>query len=78
MKLHGALGPATPELSYQRCLARELMLNALAFKQKWPLPVVEHRGVRIACALGADLFRGNITLTLRLISEAHLNTKRLE
>jgi GxxExxY protein len=53
IEVHKALGPGLMESAYQACLAREMSLQDIPFKQETSLPV-EYKGVRIDCSYRLD------------------------
>ena len=54
IEVHRALGPGLLESAYREALARELLLRSIAFKSKWPIPLV-YKGLRLKKAYEADL-----------------------
>jgi GxxExxY protein len=54
IEVHRQLGPGLLESAYHLCLARELEMNGIPFKSKWPLPL-EYKGIRIKKAYEMDL-----------------------
>jgi len=54
IEVHRVLGPGLLESTYEQCLAHELTLNEIAFRQQWPLPV-EYKEVRLDCGYRIDL-----------------------
>ncbi len=69
IEVHKALGPGLLESAYQKCLAFELMQNAIGFKQQMPLPV-KYKGVQIDCGYRIDLLvSGQIILELKSVED---------
>jgi GxxExxY protein len=54
IEVHRSLGPGLLESAYHLCLARELELNGIPFKFKWPLPL-EYKGLRLKKGYEMDL-----------------------
>jgi len=48
IEVHRVLGPGLLESTYQKCRARELHLNKVAFTLEHPLPV-EYKGINLDC-----------------------------
>ena len=66
IEVHRGLGPGLLESTYEQCLAHELRLNDIHFKNQHPLPV-EYKGVRLDCGYRVDLLVEN-TLIIELKS----------
>ena len=67
--VHRALGPGLLESAYQQCLAHELSLNEIAFRQECPMPV-EYKGVRLDCGYRIDVLVGDrLILELKAVDE---------
>ena len=54
IEVHRHLGPGLLESAYHQCLARELELNGIPFKSKWPLPL-EYKGIFLPKGYQMDL-----------------------
>ena len=54
IEVHRVLGPGLLESTYQRCLARELELNGIAFHLECPLPV-DYKGIQLECGYRVDI-----------------------
>lgn len=54
IEVHRVLGPGLLESTYEQCLAHDLELNEIAFRQQWPLPA-ECKEVRLDCGYRIDL-----------------------
>ncbi|MGC9965723.1 MAG: GxxExxY protein [Syntrophobacteraceae bacterium] len=54
IEVHRALGPGLLESTYEQCLVHEFMLNGIAFRQQWPLPV-QYKEVRLDCGYRVDV-----------------------
>ena len=54
IEVHRRLGPGLLESAYQRCLARELELQSIAFLKEVALPV-HYKGERLDCGYRIDL-----------------------
>jgi GxxExxY protein len=54
IEVHRNLGPGLLESAYHRCLARELQLQGVPFKSKWPLQL-EYKGLQIPKTYNLDL-----------------------
>ena len=52
--VHKELGPGLLESTYEQCLAYELKLKGIAFRQQHPLPV-HYKGVHLDCGYRIDL-----------------------
>ena len=69
IEVHRVLGPGLLESTYQQCLARELYLNGIAFKQEHPLPV-EYKGVKLDCGYRIDILAENrLIIELKAVEE---------
>jgi len=53
IEVHRFLGPGLLESAYHKCLAHELTLRGLLFKQEVPIPVV-YKSVTLDCGYRAD------------------------
>jgi GxxExxY protein len=80
IEVHRCLGPGLLESAYHVCLARELELQRIPFKFKWPLPL-EYKGIRLPKGYEMDLFVAELVVvevksvaTLAPIHEAQLIT----
>ena len=58
IEVHRSLGAGLLESAYHVCLARELELQQIPFKFKWPLPL-EYKGVRLPKGYEMDLLVGD-------------------
>lgn len=54
IEVHKNLGPGLLESTYQQCLAHELQINGVNFKQEAPLPV-NYKAVRLDCGYRIDM-----------------------
>jgi len=54
IEVHRHLGPGLLESAYHACLARELEMEGVPFKSKWPLPL-DYKGVKVKKAYEMDL-----------------------
>ena len=54
IEVHRALGPGLLESAYERCLAYELTLRGVPFRQQVPVPV-DYKGTRLECGYRIDL-----------------------
>ena len=54
IEVHRELGPGLLESTYEQCLAHELRLNNIYFKQQHPVPV-EYKGIILDCGYRIDL-----------------------
>ncbi len=54
IEVHRALGPGLLESVYQKCLAHELVLKELAFREEVPLPV-HYKSMEFEAAFRLDL-----------------------
>jgi len=54
IEVHRALGPGLLESAYERCLAHELALRGVPFRQQVPVPV-DYKGTRLECGYRIDL-----------------------
>ena len=54
IEVHRELGPGLLESIYQQCLAHEMSLNGLQFKQEHPLPV-HYKGIQLDSGYRIDL-----------------------
>ena len=80
IEVHRHLGPGLLESAYHVCLARELDVQHIPFKFKWPLPL-EYKGLRLAKGYEMDLLVANSVVvevksvaTLAPVHEAQLLT----
>ena len=58
IEVHRTLGPGLLESTYQQCLAHELTINGINFKDEHPLPV-DYKGIRLDCGYRIDLLVEN-------------------
>jgi len=54
LEVHRALGPGLLESAYEKCLARELAIAQVSFRQQVSIPV-EYKGVHLDCGFRIDL-----------------------
>jgi len=54
IEVHRTLGPGLLESAYHLCLARELEIQGVPFRFKWPLPL-EYKGLRLRKGYEMDL-----------------------
>jgi GxxExxY protein len=68
IEVHRHLGPGLLESSYEQCLAHELSLNDIAFKQQPALPV-EYKGLKLDCGYRIDLLvEGRLIVELKSVA----------
>jgi GxxExxY protein len=58
IEVHRALGPGLLESVYQKCLARELELQQISFREEMPLNV-KYKGLDFESAYRLDMLVGN-------------------
>jgi len=58
IEVHKTLGPGLLESAYEHCLAREFLLNDIAFEMQKPL-AIEYKGVHLDCGYRIDLLVEN-------------------
>ena len=58
IEVHRALGPGLLESVYQKCLARELELKQISFREEMPLSV-KYKGLDFESAYRLDMLVGN-------------------
>ncbi len=69
IEVHRMLGPGLLESTYQQCLARELLLNDIAFKMEYSQPV-EYKGLQLDCGYRINvLVEGEIILELKAVDQ---------
>ena len=66
IEVHRNLGPGLLETTYEQCLAKELDLSGINFKNQAPLPI-EYKGIKLECGYRVD-FIVEKTLILELKS----------
>lgn len=54
IEVHRELGPGLLESAYERCLAHEMTLRGLAFRQQVPVPIA-YKGIQLNCGYRIDL-----------------------
>ncbi len=70
IEVHRAIGPGLLESVYQKCLARELELQGVSFREEVPLPVA-YKGVSFESAYRLDMVVAN-KIVLELKAVEHL------
>ncbi|HEY5405345.1 MAG TPA: GxxExxY protein [Pyrinomonadaceae bacterium] len=80
IEVHRHLGAGLLESAYHICLARELEIQLIPFKFKWPMPV-EYKGLKLAKGYELDLLVADSVIvevksviTLAPVHEAQLLT----
>ena len=80
IEVHRHLGAGLLESAYHICLARELEIQRIPFKFKWPMPV-EYKGLKLAKGYELDLLVADSVIvevksviTLAPVHEAQLLT----
>ena len=80
IEVHRHLGAGLLESAYHICLARELEIQRITFKFKWPMPV-EYKGLKLAKGYELDLLVADSVIvevksviTLAPVHEAQLLT----
>ncbi len=69
IEVHKELGPGLLESSYEKCLAYELSLHQIPFKQQFALPI-KYKSIDIDCAYRLDLIVADkIILELKSVNE---------
>lgn len=58
IEVHKELGPGLLESAYQACLARELQLRDIIFREQAPLPVV-YKDLKLDCGYRMDFVVGD-------------------
>ena len=84
IEVHRVLGPGLLESTYQQCLAQELTIRQIQFRQEVPLPV-EYKGLRLDCGYRIDMLIENQLIlelksvkTIEGIHQAQLLTEVLQ
>jgi len=54
IEVHRELGPGLLESAYERCLAHEMTMQGLSFRQQVPVPVA-YKGIQLNCGYRIDL-----------------------
>lgn len=70
IEVRRAIGPGLLESVYQKCLARELELQGISFREEVPLPV-NYKGVNFESAYRLDMVVAN-KIVLELKAVEHL------
>ena len=71
IEVHQLTGPGLLESVYQRCLAKELELRGIAFRQEVSVPVI-YKGLEINTALRCDFFvEGCLVVELKAVETIH-------
>lgn len=70
IEVHRSLGPGLLESAYAACLAHELMLRGVPFRQQVPVPVT-FKGTRLDCGYRVDFLVAD-ELIVELKSVDHL------
>ena len=71
IEVHRSIGPGLLESVYQRCLAKELELRGIAFKQEVSVPVI-YKGLEIDTVLRCDFFVENcLVVELKAVETIH-------
>lgn len=70
IEVHRSLGPGLLESAYAACLAQELALRGIPFRQQVPVPAT-YKGTRIDCGFRADFLVADEVL-VELKSVDHL------
>ena len=69
IEVHRILGPGLLESIYQKCLAQELALRGIDFRQQVQLPIV-YKGVTLDCNLVMDIVVGDqLVLELKTVDK---------
>jgi GxxExxY protein len=69
IEVRSVLGPGLLESTCQKCLARELHLNDISFKQEHPLPV-EYKGIKLDCGYRLDILaEDRLIIELKAVEE---------
>jgi len=58
IELHRVLGSGLLESTYEQCLAHELKINDICFKNQYPLPV-QYKGINLDCGYRLDILVEN-------------------
>ncbi len=71
MEVHKALGPGLLESAYQMCMAHELTLRKLEFKEQLALPV-SYKGMNLDVGYRIDLLvRERVVVELKSVDALH-------
>lgn len=54
IEVHRELGPGLLESAYERCLAHEMTMQGMSFRQQVPVPVA-YKGIQLNCGYRIDL-----------------------
>ncbi len=69
IEVHRTLGPGLLESTYVQCLAKELELAGIEFKQQAELPVV-YKGIELECGYRIDLLiEDNLIIELKSVTK---------
>lgn len=67
IEVHRGLGPGLLESAYQNCLARELMVQGVAFEREKELPVI-YKGLALDCGYRLDfLVDGVVVVEIKAV-----------
>ena len=71
IEVHRTLGPGLLESAYHVCLARELELERVPFKFKWPLPL-EYKGLKLNKGYEIDLLvADSVVIEIKSVASIH-------
>ena len=71
IEVHRTLGPGLLESAYHRYLARELELERVPFKFKWPLPL-EYKGLKLNKGYEIDLLvADSVVIEIKSVASIH-------
>lgn len=71
IEVHRTLGPGLLESAYQTCLAHEMALRGIGFRQQQPLPVV-YKDVKLARGYCLDfVVERTVVLELKAVEALH-------
>ena len=71
IEVHRSLGPGLLESAYHVCLARELELERVPFKFKWPLPL-EYKGIKLNKGYEIDLLvADSVVIEIKSVASIH-------
>jgi len=71
IEVHRSLGPGLLESAYHVCLARELELERVPFRFKWPLPL-EYKGIKLNKGYEIDLLvADSVVIEIKSVASIH-------
>lgn len=69
ISIHRELGPGLLESAYEACLAHELHLAGLSFKQQVALPI-KYKGIHLECGYRLDfMVEGDLIIEIKAVAD---------